>query len=77
VATRNMNQGHYKFIIYANESEKTYVEISFYKWELAHGDVHRGIHRRIRIRSPSIVKNGQVVEIGKVPTRGIGERSNP
>jgi hypothetical protein len=62
--------------------EATYVEISLYKWELAHGNAHRRIRRRSRNISPGIVKNGQIVEIGivesgKVPACSIRQRTDP
>ena len=57
----------------------SYMEIGFNKRQLAHGDVHRRVRRWICIRSPIIVKNGQVVEIAEIesPNRILGERADP
>ena len=57
----------------------SHVEIGFNKWQLAHGDVHRRVRRRICIRGPIIVKNGQVVEVTEIesPNRILGERTEP
>lgn len=57
----------------------SHVKIGFKKWQLAHGDVHRRIRRRICPGGPIIVKNGQVVEVAEIesPNRIYGERADP
>ena len=53
------------------------MKLSLNQRRLARGDVHRGIRFWISRRSPGIVKNGEVVQIGIIPIRSIWERANP
>jgi hypothetical protein len=57
----------------------SHVEVGFNQWQLAHGDVHRRIRRRIGIGGPFIAKNSQIVEVAEIesPNRILWERADP
>ena len=57
----------------------SHMKIGFNKWQLAHGNVHRRILRRICPGGPIIVKNGQVVEVAEIESlnRIYGESAHP
>jgi hypothetical protein len=63
------------------------MKICFQEWKLAGWDVNCGIafgtgigisgDSGIRVGSASIAKNCEIVETGEIPTRNIGQRTDP
>lgn len=61
------------------------MKICFQEWKLAGWDINRGIARGIRdigdngicVSGASIAKNCEIIEAGEIPTRNIGQRTDP
>ena len=53
------------------------MKICFNQWQLADWYVNRGIVSGIRVSGASIVKNCEIVEVTEIPTRSIGQSTDP
>ena len=53
------------------------MKICFNEWQLADRDVNRRVVSGVRMGGASIVKNCKIVEVTEIPTRSIGQRTDP
>ena len=55
----------------------TYMKICFNEWQQADWYVNRGVVSGIRVSSASIAKNCEIVVVTEIPTRSIGQSTDP